>query len=177
MTRNPQGPVEPNRLPDDAYHDHYGNPTASHPDVTPLYRSQFQDESLATMFVQLANQRTIGQDSTEYAGDSSGPYTVVATSLPVIRPLDINRGLLIYQPEPNPQAVYEIREKPETTDDTSPEEIGVTVFETETPLNDATPDTLKSTTRSATVTVRQLCDEFTFLIQSVSLLPNSDLRS
>ncbi|WP_430639367.1 hypothetical protein [Haloferax volcanii] len=164
-------------LPADAHHRYYGNPTASHPDVVPLFRNQFGDEPLKSILAKLGDQRTVSRESPEYAGEPGGTYSVVATSLPVIRPHEIEPGLLIYHPEPNPHAVIEIREEPSTTDDTSDELVTTLRYEIVEPFGVLAGNTPEIVVNDESLSVRDICDGFTFLVPDGTQLPGSELRS
>lgn len=175
MPKGPNSPPSPGGLPNDAFHQTYGNPTVSHPDVMRLKLDDFEDE--AAMFVQLSNQEFIEPGSEEDPASEDEPFSVARTSLPIIRPGDLVEGVLLYSPQTtDPRTVYEVHTLPDLDETDAPREESVSLkaHTANGPLSDVTPDTLSTSTAQETRSIDELIEKFTFLRPKTTIYNESE---
>jgi len=156
-------------IPQDSYHEYYGNPTASHPNVNPLHRSQF--ESDAALFVQLAHQPFIMKSDSEYSGSQDDPYSIAYTNLPFIRPEDLEQEILLYSPNTrDPRTIFEIR-TPEDRINTDTSDITLRAWSTESSLQTTTPNNLPVSTTTKSKPITKIQEKLTYIQNHVTLIP------
>lgn len=171
MTQGPETPDSPDSLPEDAIHPVYGNPTASHPKVKVLTRDQFS-ESIAAMFVQLVNQKTLAEVNPTRLNSEETP-TITKTSIPIVRPEDLDPGVLLYEAIDHPKAVYEVLEPIEDPDPADDEPVELRKYIPNGDPRSLTANTLEVSTADETIELHELRTTFSFLVSSVSLLPKN----
>lgn len=170
MTRGPSTPNGPDSLPSDAFHPVYGNPTASHPKVRILTRDQFS-ESIAAMFVQLVNQKTLSEVNPPRL-DSEIP-TITNTEIPIVRPEDLEPGVLLYEAINHPKAVYEVLAPIEDSDPADDKPVELRKYTPNGDPRSLTADTQEVSTSDETIELHELSTTFSFLVSAVDLLPEN----
>jgi hypothetical protein len=124
MTEFPQQPPTPGNFPDDAYHQTYGNPTTSHPNVQPLSATKYSRRAL---FAELAKQQVITVEGKDNSTDISDEMiSVPMTDLPIVRYNDLEEGIVLYNPHiesESPQSIYIVETVSEANDSSDRDEV------------------------------------------------------